>query len=417
VAVDYDWLVRPIDFPFRNQSEQVMFENVPVAPPDPILGLNDSFERDPRENKINLSVGVFKDDAGKTPVLAAVKAAEKLLLEKEATKTYLGIDGLAEFNRHVRELLFADTVAVDQVATVQVPGGTAGVRLAADFLAEQLSGSRIWISNPTWVNHHSIFASAGVDVQVYPYLSSDKTKLDFTSMCETLRERTHTRDAVLLHACCHNPSGVDPTDAQWATIADLMAERELLPIIDFAYQGFGQGLQEDARGLRILQRRCGEVLVASSFSKNFGLYSERVGAMTAVLRSAEAATATLSQLKRIVRSNWSNPPRHGAAIVVTILDQPQLRSQWMSELDQMRQRIADMRHRFVALMKEKAPQKDFSFLLTQQGMFSFSGLSPLQVDQLKNEHGIYIVGSGRINVAGITTRNLIPLCDAVAAIL
>jgi aspartate/tyrosine/aromatic aminotransferase len=196
-----------------------------------------------------------------------------------------------------------------------------------------------------------------------------------------------------------------------------MAERELLPIVDFAYQGFGQGLQEDARGLRILQRRCGEVLVASSFSKNFGLYSERVGALTAVLRSAEAATATLSQLKRIVRSNWSNPPRHGAAIVVTILDQPQLRSQWMSELDQMRQRIADMRHRFVALMKEKAPQKDFSFLLTQQGMFSFSGLSPLQVDQLKNEHGIYIVGSGRINVAGITTRNLIPLCDAVAAIL
>jgi aspartate aminotransferase len=394
-----------------------MFEHVPVAPPDPILGLGEAFLKDARKEKINLSVGVFKDEAGQTPVLKSVKAAEQRLVEREATKNYLGIDGLEQYNQHIRGLLFGAGIAADQVATVQVPGGTAGVRLAADLMADQLVGSRVWISNPTWVNHNSIFAAAGVEVQQYPYLSADKTSLDFASMMETLKSQARARDAVLLHACCHNPTGVDPSAKQWEELAKLLAERDLLPIIDFAYQGFGVGLEEDATGLRIIQKHCPELLVASSFSKNFGLYSERVGALTATTATAPVATAALSQMKKLVRSNWSNPPRHGAAIVATILDDDALRTQWHEELAAMRNRIAQMRQEFVTQMKQRTDKRDYSFLLKQNGMFSFSGLSPLQVDRLRSEYAVYIVGSGRINVAGMTKTNLPVLCDAITAVL
>ncbi len=394
-----------------------MFENVPVAPPDPILGLNETFQQDPRSHKINLSVGVFKDDAGNTPVLESVKAAERKLVEKETTKSYLGIDGLEAYNKHVRDLLLGTHVAADLTATVQVPGGTAGVRLAADFVADQLPGSRVFISNPTWVNHQSIFAAAGIEVLQYPYLNSDKTGMDFAGFMQTLRDQAKPRDAVLLHACCHNPTGVDPTSEQWREIASLLSERQLLPVIDFAYQGFGTGLEADTAGLIEVQRQCGEVLVASSFSKNFGLYSERVGALTAVAKHAKDASASLSQLKRLVRSNWSNPPRHGASVVATILGDATLRQQWRQELDAMRSRIATMREEFVTQMRSRTQKRDFSFLRDQKGMFSFSGLNPLQVDRLKNEFAVYIVGSGRINVAGMTTRNMTQLCDAVAAVL
>ncbi len=394
-----------------------MFEHVPVAPPDPILGLNETFAKDPRAEKINLSVGVFKDEEGRTPVLNSVKEAERRLVECETTKNYLGIDGLETYNAQVRKLLFGSAVPAELTATAQVPGGTAGVRLAAEFVADQLTGSRVWISNPTWVNHNSIFEAAGVEVVQYPYLSADKTKLDFSAMMDALRSNARPRDTVLLHACCHNPTGVDPTTAQWRELAQLLAEKQLLPIVDFAYQGFGDGLTEDAVGLLEIQKQTGEVLIASSFSKNFGLYSERVGALTAVTKSAANTAATLSQMKRLVRAIWSNPPRHGGAIVATILSDEGLTKQWKAELDAMRHRIAGMRREFVEQMRARTNKRDFGFLMDQKGMFSFSGLSPLQVDRLKSEFAVYLVGSGRINVAGMTPKNLPQLCDAITAVL
>lgn len=394
-----------------------MFETLTAAPPDSILGLTEAFNRDPNPRKINLSVGVYQDAEGRTPVLRCVKAAEQRLLDGEATKTYLGIDGLPDYRRHVKQLMFADTIDSERVAVVQTPGGTGGLRVAADFLADLMPAAKIWHSNPTWANHPAIFAAAGLAVETYPYLNQARTGLDFEAMLDALRTGPRPGDVILLHACCHNPTGVDPTADQWRQIAEVLQSRGLLPLVDFAYQGFGDGLSEDARGLHLLLERCDEMLVASSFSKNFGLYSERVGALSLVATSSEQATIGTSQLKRIVRTNYSNPPRHGGAIVATILEDSALTEIWHRELAEMRGRIADMRTAFVDTMRKYAPDRDFSFLLDQKGMFSFSGLNPMQVDRLKSEHGVYIVGSGRINVAGITRANLQPLCEAVASVL
>ena len=277
--------------------------------------------------------------------------------------------------------------------------------------------SRIWYSNPTWANHPSIFEAAGLESHTYPYLNATRTGLDFAAMLDALRTNTRSGDCVLLHACCHNPTGIDPTPDQWTELAKLMAEKNLLPLVDFAYQGFGDGLEEDALGLRIILQHCDEALVATSFSKNFGLYSERVGAVALVAKDAQQAANGLSQLKRIIRTNYSNPPRHGGAIVATVLGDPVLTQLWHDELAEMRSRIAEMRVQFVTQMKGVAPQQDFSFLLDQKGMFSFSGLTPMQVDRLKSEFSIYIVGSGRINVAGITPANIDRLCSSIAAVL
>nr|WP_203328917.1 amino acid aminotransferase [Candidatus Laterigemmans baculatus] len=394
-----------------------MFETLTAAPPDSILGLSEAFNRDPNPRKINLSVGVYQDAEGRTPVLRCVKAAEQRLLEGEATKTYLGIDGLPDYRRHVQKLVFEGAIGAERVAVVQTPGGTGALRVAADFLADLLPAAKLWHSNPTWANHPAIFAAAGLDVETYPYLNSQRTGLDFEAMLDALQSGPRSGDVVLLHACCHNPTGVDPSEEQWRQIADVLASRGLLPLVDFAYQGFGEGLSEDARGLQLLLEKCDEVLVASSFSKNFGLYSERVGALSLVARDSDQAAVGMSQLKRIVRTNYSNPPRHGGAVVATVLDDAELTELWHQELAEMRERIADMRSAFVEAMRTHAPDRDFSFLLDQKGMFSFSGLNPMQVDRLKSEHSVYIVGSGRINVAGITRANLQPLCEAVAAVL
>lgn len=393
-----------------------MFESISAAPPDPILGLSDAFREDSRADKVNLTIGVYRDEAGKTPVLDCVKAAEKLLLENEDTKGYLGIDGLPEFRQLVSQLVLGQAVPSERVCTAQTPGGTGALRVAADFLASS-GGRRIWCSQPTWPNHGSIFESAGLEVLSFPYLASDRKSLEFDKLLETLERDGRAGDVICLHACCHNPTGIDPTTEQWQEIAGLTAGRGMLPLVDFAYHGFGDGLEEDRRGLLALAEQHEEMLICSSYSKNFGLYSERIGALLAVSQSAEATPKVASRIKQVVRSNYSNPPRHGGAVVATILGDESLRGDWENELAAMRGRIHQMRTEFVDAMRTAGCETDFSFLLSQRGMFSFSGLSPMQVDWLKKERGIYIVGSGRINVAGITPDNMPRLALAITEAL
>lgn len=398
-------------------NHSLRFSSIPTAPPDPILGLTDAFAADAHPNKMNLSVGVYKDASGQTPVLRSVKEAEKRLVETEKTKGYLPIEGHADYRHHVRSLVFGDAIDTDRIAVLQTPGGTGALRQAAAFMSAQVSPIRIWISNPTWANHNSVFASEGIPVETYHYLAADKKSLDFDGMMADLRTSTRPGDAVLLHACCHNPTGVDPTIENWKEIASVMAERQLLPVIDFAYQGFGNGLDEDAASIHAILETCNEAIVCSSFSKNFGLYSERVGAVSVVTGDVATATAVQSQLKTLVRSNYSNPPRHGAAVVATILDDADLSQMWRSELTEMRTRIKSLRKQFVDTMKTTGAGHDFAFLLDQNGMFSFSGLTPMQVDELKRKHGIYIVGSGRINVAGMSESKMEQLCSAIAEVI
>lgn len=396
-----------------------MFQNVQTAPPDSILGLNEAFRNDPNPEKINLSVGVFKDANGVTPVLDCVKEAERRLVSEEKTKSYLPIDGRPEYCRLVRELMLGADHEINAAArgvTVQTPGGTGALRVAADFLAKNLPGRKVWLSQPTWPNHPSIFAAAGVATAGYPYFDKASNGLAFAEMMETL-QKVPAGDVVLLHGCCHNPSGIDPTAEQWQEIAELIHSRDLLPLVDFAYQGFGDGLCEDAAGLAALAQPGKELLICSSFSKNFGLYNERIGALTAVAGDSAAAAAVLSQLKNVIRSNYSNPPTHGGAVVETVLADPALRTQWESELTAMRNRINGMRTLFVETMKQTGVDQDFSFIADQKGMFSFSGLTPVQVDELRSKFAIYIVGSGRINVAGISESNVEKLCTAIKAVL
>ncbi|MGI9473792.1 MAG: aromatic amino acid transaminase [Rubripirellula sp.] len=393
------------------------FGDLSVAPPDAILGLTEAFVADTNPNKMNLSVGVYKDASGQTPILKCVKAAEQRLVEQEATKGYLPISGVPEYCGQVRDLIFGDAVENARVAVLQTPGGTGALRVAAGFLASQLAPVRIWTPNPTWANHSPVFASEGVPMESYRYLAKDRTSFDFEGMLDDLKTKTTPRDAVLLHACCHNPTGVDPTPEQWKEIAAVVSEKNLLPVIDFAYQGFGKGLQADAGSIRSILGVCDEAIVCNSFSKNFGLYSERVGGLSLVAADDASATAAMSQLKKIVRSNYSNPPRHGAAIVSTILSDEQLTAMWHQELSDMRNRIHQLREQFVETMKRTGKGHDFSFLLPQNGMFSYSGLNKMQVDQLRNTHSIYIVGSGRINVAGMSENRMDQLCEAVADVL
>jgi aspartate/tyrosine/aromatic aminotransferase len=395
-----------------------MFETITAAPPDAILGLSEAFKKDPRPDKINLSVGVFKDDQGRTPVLKCVKEAERRLLESETTKTYLSIEGSAEYGQAVRELMFGpehEIVTANRACSAQCPGGTGALRVAADFLKKMFPTATVWFSTPTWPNHQGIFKSAGLKVASYPYFDAAQNGLDFDGMLATLNQ-VAAGDVVCLHGCCHNPSGVDPTPAQWTQIADVLAERRALPLLDFAYQGFGRGLAEDAVGLRTLARPGAELLIASSFSKNFGLYNERVGALTLVAQDAAAAEVALSQIKACIRTNYSNPPSHGGAIVSTVLRDAFLRQQWEQELAAMRDRINGMRALFQKSMSSRQTGRDWSFVTQQTGMFSFSGLNAAQVDTLREQHGIYIVRDGRINVAGMNAASMDRLCDAIASV-
>lgn len=394
-----------------------MLELVPAAPPDPILGLTDAFQKDTRPNKINLTIGVYRDEAGDTPVLECVKRAEQLLLDSETSKGYLGIDGLAEYRQLAAALTVGQLMPLERIVAAQTPGGTGALRVAADFLSKNFRGSRVWCSTPTWPNHTSIFEAAGLETKAYPYLAADKRTLDLNALLDCLDNQGRRGDIVCLHACCHNPTGVDPTADQWARIAEVTARRGLLPLVDFAYHGFGDGLEEDRVGLAGLLTQHQEMLICSSYSKNFGLYSERVGALLAICSDSSQAASVTSNIKQSIRTNYSNPPRHGGAIVAAILGTPELRTLWLSELEQMRTRIHAVRTQFVEAMKLRNCGTDFSFLLKQRGMFSYSGLTPMQVDWLRSEKGIYIVGSGRINVAGITPSNLDVLTAAIAEAL
>lgn len=391
-----------------------MFENLTAAPADPILGLADLYNKDERTNKINLSVGIYKDETTKTPILESVRKAGHLLLNDETTKSYFPIDGLKSFNIATQTLLFGSEN--ERARTAQAPGGTGALRIMADFLARKTKIKRVWVSNPTWPNHRSVFQMAGLEVREYHYYSAQTYTLDFDAMMSSLNQVT-AGEAVLFHGCCHNPTGIDPTPEQWQAISNLALKNGWLPLFDLAYQGFGQGIEEDVYGLRLFANNHPELLIASSYSKNFGLYNERVGAFTLIAANAEIADRAFSQVKTIIRANYSNPPAHGAKIVSYILNNKELKEEWIDELTSMRQRIHRMRQLFVKTLQDKGANQDFSFIAKQNGMFSFSGLNEEQVLKLRNDYGIYIVNSGRINVAGMTLDNMSRLCESIVEVL
>ena len=396
-----------------------MFENVQIAPPDPILGLTETFKADPNPEKINLSVGVYQDSSGKTPVLETVKEAEKRILEKENSKGYLAMTGEPVYCAQVQELLFGnghEIIASKRAATAQCPGGTGALRVAGDYLSVVHPGAKIWLSNPTWANHNTIFKAAGVGCEKYDYRDPATNGLDFDAMYESIK-KIPQGDVILLHGCCHNPTGIDPTPEQWSKIGDLLAELGILPLVDFAYQGLANGIEEDRTGLLELTKKVRQMLICSSFSKNFGLYRERTGALTVVADDAQQADTVMSQVKLRIRYNYSNPPSHGGQIVAVVLSDPELKAKWIKEVADIRGRINEMRHLFVQTLKDKGVQQDFSSIIEQRGMFSFSGLTKEQVDRLRDEYSIYIVGSGRINVAGMTPSNMDRLCEAIKAVL
>ncbi|MDO6618296.1 MULTISPECIES: amino acid aminotransferase [unclassified Shewanella] len=397
----------------------MIFSQIPQAPADPILGLTDAFKKDTRTDKVNLGVGIYKDEAGQTPVLTSVKKAEAILLETEKTKNYLGIEGVERYNQVVQSLLFGKDSAIirdKRAFTAQAPGGTGSLRVAAEFLVNNTDSNILWVSNPTWANHQNIFQTAGLEIKEYGYYKAETHDMDFDAMVTDLNT-AQAGDMVLLHGCCHNPTGIDLTIEQWQIIGQLCSDKQLVPLFDFAYQGFGAGIEEDAQGLRAVAAKVPELLVANSFSKNFGLYNERIGAVTVVAETEVVAQKSFSQIKKTIRASYSNPPAHGGLIVSTILSDDGLRKEWESELSAMRQRIAEMRTLFVDTLKQEGVSQDFSFISRQNGMFSFSGLNKQQVTRLKEEFGVYIVGSGRISVAGMTKQNIPVICKAIAQVL
>ncbi|HMP76336.1 MAG TPA: amino acid aminotransferase [Kiritimatiellia bacterium] len=392
-----------------------MFSNCKAAPPDAILGLTDAWKNDPNPRKVNLGVGVFKDEQGRTPILESVKEAEAHILSTASTKSYMPIAGAPEYRQHVQEMILGaghPALAAKRVHTAHTPGGTAALRVGADFLQKFAQKASVWVSSPTWANHKGVFQAAGFAVKDYPYYDPATKGLAFDRMIEAL-ETVPAGDIVLLHACCHNPTGVDLSAEQWASVAAIAARRGWMPFLDFAYQGYGDGLVEDRTGLLALAAVCPELLVASSFSKNFGLYQDRTGALTLIGANPVDAAAAFSHVEIAVRVNYSNPPAHGGLIVSTILGDAARRTKWERELTAMREHIAKTRRLFVDALAANGVPGDFSFIARQKGMFSFSGLSDAQVKFLRDQHSIYIVGGGRINVAGITPVNLDYLCTSI----
>ncbi|WQG57179.1 amino acid aminotransferase [Pseudomonas sp. RTB3] len=391
------------------------FNDIQRVPGDPILGLIDAYAADPNPNKFDLGVGVYKDDQGLTPILHAVKLAEQRLVDTQTTKTYIGGHGNAAFGTLLCELVLgADSAVLGErrAGATQTPGGTGALRLSADFIAQSLPGRGIWLSDPTWPIHETIFAKAGLKVSHYPYVGADN-RLDVAAMLATLTT-VPEGDVVLLHACCHNPTGFDLSQDDWRQVLQIVRERRLLPLIDFAYQGFGDGLEQDAWAVRLFAAELPEVLVTSSCSKNFGLYSDRVGALIVCAADAEKLTDVRSQLANTARNLWSTPPDHGAAVVATILGDVELRALWSGEVEAMRARIAQLRAGLVDALAPHGLAERFAHIGTQRGMFSYTGLSAEQVKQLREKHSVYMVSSGRANVAGIDATRLNRLAQAIA---
>ena len=398
---------------------QPSFADLEPAPPDSILGLTEQFKFDPRSHKINLASGVYVDETGTTAVLETVSEAERRILAAQTTKLYKPIAGDPAYTHAVRELVFGSghpALAADRIETLHTPGGTGGLRVAADLVRRLRPGSTVWLSDPTWPNHPQLFEAAGLLKRTYPYLDARAGGLDLDGMLGALGGAA-PGDVVVLHACCHNPCGVDPSPEQWRAIAGVIAERGLWPLIDFAYQGFGDGLREDAGGLLAIAARVPDLLVVSSFSKNFSVYDERVGALSIVAGSASEASVLLSHAKAVVRTNYSNPPAHGGEIVATILLDPPLRARWEAEVSAMRGRIQGNRRRFVEGLYAAGVPIDPAPLLRQRGMFSLLPMTVEQVARLQRDHGVYVVGKGRVNVAGLTNANIGPASAAIAAVL
>ncbi|GIU34259.1 aminotransferase [Shewanella colwelliana] len=396
-----------------------MFETLTPMPADPILGLMTKYREDTHANKVDLGVGVYKDEQGHTPILHCVKIAEQHRIDTEETKVYIGPTGSASFNQLLGELAFGQdnpALLADRVRTVSTPGGTGALRVAADFIKRLNPNAVVWVSDPTWANHTGLFEAAGLSVKTYPYYDHDNKTLKFEEMLSALSQ-VGKDDVVLLHACCHNPSGMDLTTQQWDKVIELTKQQGFTPLIDMAYQGFGDGVDEDAYGVRQMAAQVDNMILCSSCSKNFGLYRERIGACSILGRDSQSANVAFSVLLYVVRCIYSMPPAHGAAIVETILGSSELKQQWLDELKEMRDRINGNRVMLVNKLIEKGVTRDFSFIAEQKGMFSFLGITPQQVAQLQHDHSIYMVDSSRISIAGIGEGNVDYLAESIAKVL
>ena len=395
-----------------------IFAAVEMAPRDPILGLNEAFNADPRSTKVNLGVGVYFDDNGKIPLLAAVKAAEEARLKAAPPRGYQPIEGLGAYNTAVQNLLFgkdSSLLANGQVVTAEALGGTGALKIGADYLKRLNPAAKVYISDPSWENHRALFESAGFLVENYPYYDAATRGVNFAGMKACLGALP-AGSIVVLHACCHNPTGADLSDAQWAEVVAVCQERGLVPFLDMAYQGFADGIDADAVAVRAFSASGLQFFASSSFSKNFSLYGERVGALSIVTASKDESARVLSQVKRVIRTNYSNPPTHGGAVVAAVLSDPALRKQWDDELAGMRERIRAMRTSLVAKLKERNVKQDFSFVADQRGMFSYTGLTAAQVERMKDEFGIYAVSTGRICLAALNSKNLDYVAQAIATV-
>ena len=396
-----------------------ILSRVEMAPGDPILGVTEAYVADQNPKKVNLGVGVYYDDNGKVPLLECVKRAEKLRLETSPNRGYLPIDGLAAYDRAVQELVFgADSAAVREkrVVTVQALGGTGGLKIGADFLKRIDPSAEVWISDPSWENHRQLFEAAGFKVNAYPYYDAKTHGVNFPGMLAALKAMP-AGAVVVLHVCCHNPTGVDIDQGQWKQVLEVVKSRGLVPFLDLAYQGFAEGVAADGHAARLFAEAMSPVFLSSSFSKSFSLYGERVGALSIVAGSTEEAARTLSQVKRVVRTNYSNPPTHGGQVVATVLSTPELRAIWEQELGGMRERIKAMRKALVEGISKRVPGADFGFVLRQRGMFSYSGLTKDQVGRLRKEFSIYAIDTGRICVAALNTRNVDYVVEAIAQVI
>jgi aromatic-amino-acid transaminase len=396
-----------------------LLSTVEMAPRDPILGITEAFNADISPHKVNLGVGVYCADDGKVPVLDCVRRAEQKLAEGPLAKNYLPIDGMPAYDRAVQQVLFgAENAAVRQgrIVTAQTLGGTGGLKVGADLLRRIDPGAEVWISDPSWENHRALFEYAGFKVNAYPYYDASTHGVNFDGMTGML-QKLPAGAIVVLHACCHNPTGVDLSPAQWERVIEIVNSRGLVPLLDIAYQGFAEGLDADAAAVRRFTAACPVVFVSSSFSKSLSLYGERVGALSIVTGSADEAARVLSQLKRVIRTNYSNPPTHGGQAVTMVLTTPELRTLWESELGQMRDRIKMMRRELVAKVRAIRADFDFSFVIQQRGMFSYSGLSKEQVQRLRKEFSVYAIDSGRICVAALNSKNIDYAARAIASVL